>query len=76
MMQIGPVTRASRVDFDEIGTNLVKMENDCKTSWDHLRVIAKHDGPTNLKLKLSEFLADCAERIIVLGMIHRRILNR
>ncbi|XP_035702235.1 uncharacterized protein LOC110852042 isoform X2 [Folsomia candida] len=74
--EIGPVTRASRVDFDEICANLVKMENDCKTSWDHLRVIAKHDGPTNLKLKLSEFLADCAERIIVLGMIHRRVLNR
>lgn len=50
-MQIGPVTRASRVDFDEITTNLAKMESDCKVSWDHLRVIAKHDGPTNLKLK-------------------------
>lgn len=25
---------------------------------------------------MSEFLADCAERIIVLGIIHRRVMNR
>ncbi|CAG7837287.1 unnamed protein product [Allacma fusca] len=74
--EIGPVTRASRVDFDELATNLAKMETDCKASWDHLRVIAKHDGPTNMKLKMSEFLADCAERIIVLGIVHHRIVNR
>lgn len=50
-IQIGAVTRASRVDFDEVATNLTKMESDCKASWDHLKVIAKHDGPTNMKLK-------------------------
>ncbi len=79
------------------------MENDCKASWDYLRLISKHDGPTNMKLKyvfkvrstlrwdtnssfnckfvvcffrMSEFLADCAERIIVLGIVHRRVINR
>jgi len=25
---------------------------------------------------MSDFLADCAERIIVLGIVHRRIINR
>ena len=53
--EIGPVTRASRVDFDELGSNLQKMEEDCKASWDHLRAIAKHDGNTNMKIKLVHF---------------------
>ena len=51
--EIGPVTRASRVDFDELSSNLSKMEEDCKASWDHLRAIAKHDGNTNVKIKYS-----------------------
>lgn len=29
-----------------------------------------------MKVKMSDFLADCAERIILLGIIHRRIMNR
>lgn len=27
-------------------------------------------------LRMSEFLADCAERIVVLGKVHRRVVNR
>ena len=49
--EIGAVTRASRVDFDELAANLNKMEEDCKASWDHLRAIAKHDGNTAMKIK-------------------------
>lgn len=73
--EIGAVTRSSKVDYDEVAKNLSKMESDCKASWEHLKVIAKHDG-SGMKVKLSEFLADCAERIVVLGIIHRRVLNR
>ncbi|GLG92499.1 Protein cappuccino [Gryllus bimaculatus] len=73
--EIGAVTRASKVDFDELAANILKMEQECKASWDHLKVIAKHDG-TAMKMKISEFLADCAERIIVLGIVHRRVMNR
>lgn len=29
-----------------------------------------------MKIKMSDFLADCAERIILLGIIHRRVMNR
>ncbi len=51
--EIGAVTRASRVDYDELAANLNKMEEDCKASWDHLRAIAKHDGNTTMKIKYS-----------------------
>ncbi|XP_047477438.1 FH1/FH2 domain-containing protein 3-like isoform X9 [Penaeus chinensis] len=74
--EIGSITRASKVDFEELAKNIVKMEIECKSSWDHLKAIAKHDGPTQIKLKMSEFLADCAERIIVLGIIYRRVMTR
>ncbi|XP_046634665.1 FH1/FH2 domain-containing protein 3-like isoform X2 [Daphnia pulicaria] len=52
------------------------MEEDCKASWDHLRAIAKHDGNTTMKIKMSEFLTDCAERIMVATIVHRRVTNR
>ncbi|XP_050308559.1 LOW QUALITY PROTEIN: uncharacterized protein LOC126744971 [Anthonomus grandis grandis] len=74
--EIGAITRASKVDFDELTLNIQRLENDCKASWDHLKLIAKHDGSTMMKVKMSDFLADCAQRIILLSIIHRRIMNR
>ncbi|KAH0539557.1 hypothetical protein KQX54_005570 [Cotesia glomerata] len=74
--EIGAVTRASKIDFDELALNISKLESECKASWDHLKLIAKHDGSTMMKVKMSDFLADCAERIIVLSIVHRRIINR
>jgi hypothetical protein len=41
-----------------------------------LKLIAKHDGSTMMKVKMSDFLSDCAERIILVGIIHRRVTNR
>ncbi|XP_046671595.1 uncharacterized protein LOC124361680 isoform X4 [Homalodisca vitripennis] len=75
--EIGAVTRASKVDFDELSGNIVRLETECKASFDHLKVISKHDGScNNMKVKMSDFLADCAEHIIVLGKVHRRVMNR
>ncbi|GFR13397.1 hypothetical protein TNCT_72421 [Trichonephila clavata] len=74
--EFGAVTRASKADFDEISCNLVKMETECKASWEYLKAVTKHDGIPINKSRLSDFLNDCAERIIVLGVIHRRVMNR
>ncbi|GAB6032829.1 hypothetical protein CHUAL_012029 [Chamberlinius hualienensis] len=74
--EIGAISRSAKYDFDELSVNLLKMETECKASWDHLKAIAKHDGSSNMKTKMSEFLAECAEQIIVLGVVHRRVLNR
>lgn len=64
------------MDFDQLQDNLVQMERRCKASWDHLKVIAKHEMKPALKQKMSDFLKDCAERIIILKIVHRRIINR
>uniref|UniRef100_A0A674PP51 Formin homology 2 domain containing 3 n=1 Tax=Takifugu rubripes TaxID=31033 RepID=A0A674PP51_TAKRU len=74
--EIGAVTRLTKVDFDQLQDNLVQMERRCKASWDHLKVIAKHEMKPALKQKMSDFLKDCAERIIILKIVHRRIINR
>jgi hypothetical protein len=50
-LQIGAVTRASKIDFDELAANIAKLESECKASWDHLKLIAKHDGSTMMKVK-------------------------
>ncbi|XP_055914009.1 uncharacterized protein LOC129947470 isoform X2 [Eupeodes corollae] len=74
--EIGPITRASKADFADLAHNLIQLEIECKLSWDRLKLIAKHDCPPQLKQKLVDFLADCAERIIILQIVHRRIINR
>ncbi|XP_049587122.1 FH1/FH2 domain-containing protein 3 isoform X2 [Syngnathus scovelli] len=74
--EIGAITRLTKVDFDQLQDNLTQMERRCKASWDHLKVIAKHEMKPALKQKMSDFLKDCAERIIILKIVHRRIINR
>merc|ERR1712168_833526 len=73
--EIGALVRSSKIDWDELHNRLIKLESDCKTCMDHLRLIAKHDT-NNIKVKLSEFISDCAERIMILKIIYKRILNR
>uniref|UniRef100_A0A8C2WMY8 Formin homology 2 domain containing 3a n=1 Tax=Cyclopterus lumpus TaxID=8103 RepID=A0A8C2WMY8_CYCLU len=74
--EIGAITRSAKVDFDQLQENLCQMERRCKASWDHLKVIAKHEMKPQLKQKMSDFLKDCAERIIILKIVHRRVINR
>ncbi|KAM4538651.1 FH1/FH2 domain-containing protein 3 isoform 6-T6 [Odontesthes bonariensis] len=74
--EIGAITRSAKVDFDQLQENLCQMERRCKASWDHLKVIAKHEMKPQLKQKMSDFLKDCAEKIIILKIVHRRIINR
>lgn len=74
--EIGPVTRASKADFNELAQNIKYLETECKASWDRLKLISKHDTSVSLKQKLIEFLADCAERTIILDVVHRRVINR
>ncbi|GIX86985.1 hypothetical protein CEXT_227411 [Caerostris extrusa] len=90
--EIGSVTRASKIDYvSEVTKSLNKMESECKASWDYLKAILLMTATLHSKVELSgilisglvsrgprttEFLTDCAERIIVLKVIHRRMINR
>lgn len=75
-VKIAEIFICFQVDFEQLQDNLCQMERRCKASWDHLKAIAKHEMKPVLKQKMSEFLKDCAERIIILKIVHRRIINR
>ncbi|XP_077084988.1 FH1/FH2 domain-containing protein 1 isoform X4 [Siphateles boraxobius] len=74
--EIPAITRSAKVEFEQLSENLIQLERKCKASWDNLKVVAKHETKPNLKNKMSEFLKDCTERIIILKVVHRRIINR
>lgn len=74
--EIGPITRASKTDFSELAQNIHYLETECKASWDRLKLISEYDITAQLKQKLVDFLADCAERIMILGMVHKKVINR
>ena len=67
-----------QIDWDELKDKLKKLEGDCRKAMDNLRLIAKHEtySNANLKVKLSEFLSDCAERIVILKIVHQRMVHR
>lgn len=64
------------MDFELLSENLVQLERRCKASWDNLKVVAKHETKVALKTKMTEFLKDCTQRIIILKVVHRRVINR
>uniref|UniRef100_A0A8K9UTQ5 Formin homology 2 domain containing 1 n=1 Tax=Oncorhynchus mykiss TaxID=8022 RepID=A0A8K9UTQ5_ONCMY len=74
--EIPSITRSARVEFEQLSDSLVQLERKCKTSWDNLKVMSKHETKALLKNRLTEFLKDCTERIIILKVVHRRIINR
>ncbi|XP_034414743.1 FH1/FH2 domain-containing protein 1 isoform X3 [Cyclopterus lumpus] len=74
--QVPAITRSSKVDFELLSENLVQLERRCKASWDSLKMVTKHEMKAVLKNKLTEFLKDCTQRIIILKVVHRRVINR
>ncbi|KAK7913579.1 hypothetical protein WMY93_013790 [Mugilogobius chulae] len=64
--EIPSITRSAKVDFELLAENLSQLERLCKASWDNLKVVAKHETKAVLKNKLTEFLKDCTQRIIIL----------
>uniref|UniRef100_H3C7S3 Formin homology 2 domain containing 1 n=2 Tax=Tetraodon nigroviridis TaxID=99883 RepID=H3C7S3_TETNG len=74
--EVPAVTRSAKVDFEVLAENLVQLERRCKASWDHLKVVTKHETKAALKAKLTEFLKDCTQRVTVLKVVHRRVVNR
>lgn len=74
--EIPAITRSSKVDFELLSENLVQLERRCKASWDNLKVVAKHETKAVLKNKMTDFLKDCTQKIIILKVVHRRVINR
>ena len=65
-----------QVDFEALEDTLNAMEKRCKNSWDHLKLIAKHESKAAFRSKLPDFLMSCARKIITLKTVHSRLKNR
>ncbi|XP_043959211.1 FH1/FH2 domain-containing protein 1 isoform X2 [Gambusia affinis] len=74
--EIPAITRSAKVDFDLLAENLVQLERRCKASWENLKLVAKHESKAVLKNKMTEFLRDCTQRIKILKVVNRRVINR
>ena len=69
------------MEWDDLEKQLDKLTTDLNMSWEHLRAIAKHETfsdsiSTEKKMKSAQFLTLAAERLKVLQVIQRRVLNR
>ncbi|KAI4786838.1 hypothetical protein KUCAC02_036861, partial [Chaenocephalus aceratus] len=73
--EVPAITRSSKVDFELLSENLVQLERRCKASWENLKLVTKHETKASLKNKLTEFLKDCTQRIVILKVVHRRVIN-
>ncbi|XP_069822370.1 FH1/FH2 domain-containing protein 1 isoform X2 [Dendropsophus ebraccatus] len=74
--EIAAITRSSKIDFDELADSLVQLEKRCRESWESLKVISKHETKPGLKNKMTDFLKSSTDKIVILKIVHRRILNR
>ncbi|XP_056381589.1 FH1/FH2 domain-containing protein 3-like isoform X2 [Hyla sarda] len=74
--EIAAITRSSKVDFDDLADSLVQLEKRCRESWESLKVISKHETKPGLKNKMTDFLKSSTDKIVILKIVHRRILNR
>ncbi|KAM9826049.1 FH1/FH2 domain-containing protein 1 isoform 2-T2 [Syngnathus typhle] len=74
--EIPAVTRSAKVDFELLAENLVQLERRCKASWENLKLVSKHETKSALKNKMADFLKDCTQRIVILKVVHRRVINR
>ncbi len=70
-----------QMDWRDTENLLEKLHSDLTQSWDHLRAIAKQETFTNSistekKMKSAKFLSEAAEKLQVLQVVHRRVMNR
>ena len=69
------------MDWNDTEGMLEKLHRDLNQSWEYLRAIAKHETftdsiSTEKKMKSAKFLTEAAERVKVLQVVHRRVVNR
>ncbi|XP_074142568.1 FH1/FH2 domain-containing protein 1 isoform X1 [Sminthopsis crassicaudata] len=74
--EIPALTRCAKVDFEVLAENLEQLEKRSRAAEEHLRSLSKHDLTPALRARLTHFLSQCARRIAMLKVVHRRTCNR
>ncbi|XP_036753705.2 FH1/FH2 domain-containing protein 1 isoform X2 [Manis pentadactyla] len=74
--EIPALTRCAKVDFEQLTENLGQLEHRSWAAEESLRSLTKHELTPALRARLTHFLAQCARRVAMLRVVHRRICNR
>ncbi|XP_054552872.1 FH1/FH2 domain-containing protein 1 isoform X2 [Talpa occidentalis] len=74
--EIPALTRCAKVDFEELNENLGQLECRSRAAEESLRGLAKHELAPALRTRLIHFLGQCARRVAMLRVVHRRVCNR
>ena len=74
--ELEAVHRSSDCNYESTQNLVKQLDRACNDSWENLRLIAKQDSSSPLKQRLTEFLGNASERIAMLKIIHRRVVNR
>ncbi|XP_008585547.1 PREDICTED: FH1/FH2 domain-containing protein 1 [Galeopterus variegatus] len=74
--EIPALTRCAKVDFEQLTENLGQLERRSLAAEESLRSLAKHELAPALRARLTHFLAQCARRVSMLRVVHRRVCNR
>ncbi|KAG8521738.1 FH1/FH2 domain-containing protein 1, partial [Galemys pyrenaicus] len=74
--EIPALTRCAKVDFEELNENLGQLECRSRAAEESLRGLTKHELAPALRTRLIHFLGQCARRVAMLRVVHRRVCNR
>ncbi|XP_076988813.1 FH1/FH2 domain-containing protein 1 isoform X2 [Tamandua tetradactyla] len=74
--EIPALTRCAKVDFEQLAENLGQLERRSWAAEESLRGLVKHELTPALRARLTHFLAQCARRVAMLRVVHRRVCNR
>lgn len=80
LSELTAVTRASKWEYSQVGSNLAQLQARCKACWEQLNLLEQvEDGQEHaesLRKKLPHFLRESEERLSILKAVHRRVINR
>ncbi|XP_016785515.2 FH1/FH2 domain-containing protein 1 isoform X3 [Pan troglodytes] len=76
LLAVGNFLNGSQVDFEQLTENLGQLERRSRAAEESLRSLAKHELAPALRARLTHFLAQCARRVAMLRIVHRRVCNR
>lgn len=70
------VSRAARIDFQDMNHNLSNLEKKCKASWEHIREISKTVS-SNVKARqnLTDFVYSAAKETVILKVTKNKIMD-
>ncbi|KAJ8261557.1 hypothetical protein GJAV_G00155690 [Gymnothorax javanicus] len=79
--ELPAVTRASKWEYSQVGSNLAQLQSRCKESWEQLCLLGQaeeqmEDQADSLRKRLPDFLRESEERLSVLHAVYRRVINR